>query len=277
MIHTNSAILARQATVRMAKSLLGIVWALCLWNAAQAMLLSSPSGMHPRRAPCQLSLTKETESSPGPTKIEKRQTLTNIGDVPAMTFNPTPNDDPIGPNEPQPPPDDDDWFEGTLPMPTIAFGPPYLDGMQEDKPPLKAKRDLVYQAPGAKACRTGQDNWGNCVAADRKVITLRPSMDDKDDISAEFEKGLRAANNGGLLKLEKDKTFIIGKTLNLTWLNDVYVQVEGTIKVSNFLRRTPVAANTDTSSRMTSSTGRPTMSITRFRGASRFGSGVAKT
>jgi hypothetical protein len=136
-----------------------------------------------------------------------------------MTFNPTPNDDPIGPNEPQPPPDDD-----------FYFGDKHVE-LPADSKSQSSKRDLMYQAPGVQACRTGTDNWGNCVAADRKVITLRPSKDGKDDISAEFEKGLREANNGGLLKLEKDKTFIIGKTLNLTWLNDVYVQVEGTIKV----------------------------------------------
>ncbi|KAF2674888.1 glycoside hydrolase family 28 protein [Microthyrium microscopicum] len=83
------------------------------------------------------------------------------------------------------------------------------------------------------ACPSGTDNWGNCVAKDRKVVTIRASADDKDDVSADFEKGLREANGGGLLHLAKGKTYMIGKKLELDWLKDVYVQLEGTIKFTN--------------------------------------------
>src|ERR1700712_3431611 len=85
---------------------------------------------------------------------------------------------------------------------------------------------------GKAACASAlKDNWGNCVAADRKVVSIRASANEKDDVSADFEKGLRDANNGGLLRLEKGKLYVIGKKLDLSFLNDVYVQLDGEIKV----------------------------------------------
>jgi hypothetical protein len=84
-----------------------------------------------------------------------------------------------------------------------------------------------------QACAAGIDNWGNCVEADRKVTTIRPSAHEKDDISADLLEGLKKANNGGLLHLEKGKKYIIGKKLDLSFLKDVYVKLDGEMKFTN--------------------------------------------
>uniref|UniRef100_L2GH13 galacturonan 1,4-alpha-galacturonidase n=1 Tax=Colletotrichum fructicola (strain Nara gc5) TaxID=1213859 RepID=L2GH13_COLFN len=67
----------------------------------------------------------------------------------------------------------------------------------------------------------------------RKTYTIRASKNDLDDISDEFVEGLKKANNGGTLYLPANQTFIIGKPLDLTWLNDVHVHWEGEIKFTN--------------------------------------------
>ena len=66
----------------------------------------------------------------------------------------------------------------------------------------------------------------------RPKIYIRASKNDTDDISADLLKGLKKANHGGTLVLPKDQLYIIGKKLDLTFLNDVQVNLEGTIKVS---------------------------------------------
>ncbi|KAI9046624.1 hypothetical protein LZ554_009367 [Drepanopeziza brunnea f. sp. 'monogermtubi'] len=66
-------------------------------------------------------------------------------------------------------------------------------------------------------------------ANQRPKIYIRSSDNDTDDISAEFYRGLEKANHGGTLVLPKDKTFVIGKKLDLTFLKDVHVNLEGTI------------------------------------------------
>jgi galacturan 1,4-alpha-galacturonidase len=73
------------------------------------------------------------------------------------------------------------------------------------------------------------------VAADRRVVSIRASANDRDDVSADFEKGMRDANHGGLLKLGRGKTYVIGRKLDLSFLDDVYVQLEGEIKVRRLL------------------------------------------
>jgi hypothetical protein len=97
-----------------------------------------------------------------------------------------------------------------------------------------APQPFELQGPSGvtKVCPSGKaDNWGNCPAEDRKIVTIRASEDDEDDISVEFERGMREANNGGMLQLERGKVYVIGKKLDLGWLNDVYMQLEGEIKV----------------------------------------------
>jgi galacturan 1,4-alpha-galacturonidase len=65
----------------------------------------------------------------------------------------------------------------------------------------------------------------------RKTFTIRASKDDLDDISDDFLKGLHDANHGGTLYLPKGKKFIIGKPLDLTFLDDIHVHWEGEVKV----------------------------------------------
>lgn len=66
----------------------------------------------------------------------------------------------------------------------------------------------------------------------RTTITIRPSEDEQDDVSAEFEAGVMAANNGGTLYLPEGQTFVIGKVLDLTGLDDIHIHLDGEIRVS---------------------------------------------
>lgn len=76
-----------------------------------------------------------------------------------------------------------------------------------------------------------KDNWGNAVEKDRKKITIRASKHDRDDVSDDFLWAIKKANKGGLVHLEKGKKYIIGKKLDLTFLKDVYVRIDGELKV----------------------------------------------
>lgn len=76
-----------------------------------------------------------------------------------------------------------------------------------------------------------KDNWGNKLEKDRKKIKIRSSKNDRDDISDDFLWALKQANHGGLVYLEKGKKYVIGKKLDLTFLNDVYVKIDGELKV----------------------------------------------
>lgn len=67
----------------------------------------------------------------------------------------------------------------------------------------------------------------------RKTFTPRASRDDTDDISAEFLDAIKKANNGGTVYLPEGQTFVIGKPLDLTFLNDIHVRLEGTIRFTN--------------------------------------------
>lgn len=87
-----------------------------------------------------------------------------------------------------------------------------------------------------RACATGRDNWGNCVESDRATVTIQHSTSDTDDVSAAFLDGLVKANNGGRLYLEKGKKYIIARKLDLTFLNDVYIRLDGEIKFTNDIK-----------------------------------------
>jgi galacturan 1,4-alpha-galacturonidase len=87
-----------------------------------------------------------------------------------------------------------------------------------------------------RACATRKDNWGNCVEADRISTTIKASTSDTDDVSAAFLDGLKKANNGGLLHLEKGKKYVIGKKVNLSFLDDVYVKLDGEIKFTDDIK-----------------------------------------
>lgn len=66
---------------------------------------------------------------------------------------------------------------------------------------------------------------------DRRTVTIRASKNDADDVSSDFLWGINKANHGGRLLLKKGKTYVIGKKLDLSFLHDIEVQLEGEIKV----------------------------------------------
>ncbi|KAF2757385.1 glycoside hydrolase family 28 protein [Pseudovirgaria hyperparasitica] len=80
-----------------------------------------------------------------------------------------------------------------------------------------------------------KDKWGNHKEHRRRVVKIRASKSDSDDISSDFLWAIKKANHGGLLHLEKGKTYVIGKKLDLSFLNDVYVKLDGEIKFTDDL------------------------------------------
>ncbi|KAK3688253.1 exo-polygalacturonase [Podospora appendiculata] len=70
-------------------------------------------------------------------------------------------------------------------------------------------------------------------SCERKTFRIRASANDTDDVADEFLQGLRLANHGGTLYLPKDKTFMIGKPLDLTFLDDIHIRLDGEIKFTN--------------------------------------------
>lgn len=67
----------------------------------------------------------------------------------------------------------------------------------------------------------------------RRIVKVRPSRNDTDDVSSEFKKALQRANHGGTVYLPANETFIIGQPLDLTFLNDVQVHLDGEIKFTD--------------------------------------------
>ncbi|KAK1656228.1 family 28 glycosyl hydrolase [Colletotrichum phormii] len=67
----------------------------------------------------------------------------------------------------------------------------------------------------------------------RRTFTIHASRNATDDVSEELKKGLHEANNGGTLYLPKNQTFVIAKALDLTFLNDIHVRLEGEIKFTD--------------------------------------------
>lgn len=67
----------------------------------------------------------------------------------------------------------------------------------------------------------------------RHVVTIRPSANDTDDVSAAFKAGLERANHGGTLYLPANQTFVIGQPLDLTFLSDVHLRLDGEIQFTN--------------------------------------------
>ncbi|KAH8881218.1 exo-polygalacturonase [Thozetella sp. PMI_491] len=72
-----------------------------------------------------------------------------------------------------------------------------------------------------------------CIPKGRRVVTLKPSRDDLDDVSDTFYNALREANHGGTVLLPKGQTFVIGKALELTFLDDVELRLDGRILFTN--------------------------------------------
>ena len=95
--------------------------------------------------------------------------------------------------------------------------------------------DHTYNGPKSPSEFRDHHPYHHPATNHRPKIHIRASKNATDDISAEFLKGLKKANNGGTLVLPKGKVFVIGKKLDLTFLNNVQVNLEGTIKVSSRL------------------------------------------
>lgn len=67
----------------------------------------------------------------------------------------------------------------------------------------------------------------------RRLVTMRSSKNATDDVADEFLAALRKANRGGTLYLPEGKTYMIGKPLDLTFLDNVQVHLNGVIKFTN--------------------------------------------
>ncbi|KAI1053727.1 hypothetical protein LB507_007422 [Fusarium sp. FIESC RH6] len=67
----------------------------------------------------------------------------------------------------------------------------------------------------------------------RKIINIRASRDHQDDVSEDFERGVRQANRGNTLYLPHGQTFVIGKALDLTGLDDIHIHLEGEIRFTD--------------------------------------------
>ena len=66
----------------------------------------------------------------------------------------------------------------------------------------------------------------------RDIVTIRASLNETDDVSVDFLNGIKEANNGGTLYLKENETYVIGQKLDLSFLNDIEVNLEGEILVS---------------------------------------------
>ncbi|KAI9927295.1 hypothetical protein MW887_003682 [Aspergillus wentii] len=67
----------------------------------------------------------------------------------------------------------------------------------------------------------------------RRTVTIRPSKNDTDDISSDFLWGIKKANHGGRLMLKEGETYVIGTKLDLTFLDDIEVQLDGELKFTD--------------------------------------------
>jgi hypothetical protein len=70
-----------------------------------------------------------------------------------------------------------------------------------------------------------------CRTQTRREFTIRASRYDGDDVGADFEEGMKAANNGGTLRLLPRKRYVIGRKINLENLTDVHLHLEGELTV----------------------------------------------
>lgn len=82
--------------------------------------------------------------------------------------------------------------------------------------------------------RKGQkDSWGCNKPEYRHKVTIRASKNDTDDISQDLLWAFKKANHGGTVHLKEGSTYIIGQKLDLSFLNDVHLQLEGELKFTD--------------------------------------------
>ncbi|KAK1148428.1 hypothetical protein N8T08_009431 [Aspergillus melleus] len=93
--------------------------------------------------------------------------------------------------------------------------------------------------PGARIIPVGDQAELRRVGAhhhkhrDRRTVTIRSSRNDTDDISSDFLWGIKRANRGGRLLLKKGEKYVIGKRLDLNFLDNVEVQLDGEVKFTD--------------------------------------------
>ncbi|KAF3186727.1 hypothetical protein TWF106_011269 [Orbilia oligospora] len=115
-----------------------------------------------------------------------------------------------------------------------------LDALDEsfelEKRTTKTK-EYLERFPNSLIVNRGKDkHWVKYTRphfSHRKKVYIRASQNETDDVSAEFLQGLKDANNGGTLVLERETTYVIGKKLDLTFLNNVHVELLGEILFTN--------------------------------------------
>jgi hypothetical protein len=78
-----------------------------------------------------------------------------------------------------------------------------------------------------------KDKWGCNKPEYRHSVTIRASKNDTDDISADLLWAFHKANHGGTVYLKEGLTYIIGKKLDLSFLNDVHLRLDGEIKFTD--------------------------------------------
>ncbi|KAL2797471.1 pectin lyase fold/virulence factor [Aspergillus keveii] len=116
-------------------------------------------------------------------------------------------------------------------LPLIALCATAVSGLVYD--------NLGHTPPGAQVYSAGDTAALRRIGAhhpghhDRRTVTIRSSRNDHDDISADFLWGIKRANHGGRLLLKKGKKYVIGKKLDLTFLDNVEVQLDGELKFTD--------------------------------------------
>lgn len=78
-----------------------------------------------------------------------------------------------------------------------------------------------------------KDKWGCNKPEYRHKVSIRASQNDTDDISADLLWAFQKANHGGTVYLEGGSTYVIGRKLDLSFLNDVHLQLDGEIKFTD--------------------------------------------
>lgn len=111
-----------------------------------------------------------------------------------------------------------------------AFASVSATSLELNAAPAGASISLPRFGPSRGLGHNNKDNWGNAVERDRRVVTIRASRNDNDDVSDDFLWAVKQANHGGLLHLQQGKTYVLGKKLDLSFLDDIYVKIDGELK-----------------------------------------------
>jgi hypothetical protein len=81
-----------------------------------------------------------------------------------------------------------------------------------------------------------KDKWGCNKPEYRHKVTIRASKNETDDISADLLWAFHKANRGGTVYLKEGSTYVIGKKLDLSFLNDVHLQLDGELKFTDDIK-----------------------------------------